>query len=108
MRGRANCYASFPPIGETSAATWIRAFFSTINKCKQPPQRLPIMDGQHRKIELQAPADLAYLETIAKRVAREKIDRDLPPSEEGEYALRRDVERLVEEVQKINSDHPKR
>ena len=58
------------------------------------------MDTAHRKIELQAPADLAYLESNVRLAARQKIDRDLPASAapEGEDKLRRRVEELVDEV----------
>ncbi|KAF2147282.1 uncharacterized protein K452DRAFT_217512 [Aplosporella prunicola CBS 121167] len=58
------------------------------------------MDAAHRRIELQAPADLAYLVANAKRAARQKIDLHLPPSaapEGGEDVLRRRVEELVDE-----------
>jgi kinetochor protein Mis14/NSL1 len=54
----------------------------------------------HRKVELQAPADLAYLIANVSRAARAKIDTHLPPDaapESGEDALRRRVEALVEE-----------
>lgn len=54
----------------------------------------------HRKIELQAPADLTYLIANVSRAARAKIDTHLPPDaapESGEDALRRRVEVLVEE-----------
>lgn len=54
----------------------------------------------HRKIELQAPADLTYLVANVSRAARAKIDTHLPPDaapESGEDALRRRVEALVEE-----------
>ena len=58
------------------------------------------MDTAHRKIELQSPADLAYLESNVRLAARQKIDRDLPVSAapEGEDRLRRRVEELVDEV----------
>jgi len=54
----------------------------------------------HRKIELQSPADLAYLIANVSRAARAKIDTHLPPDaapESGEDALRQRVESLVEE-----------
>lgn len=54
----------------------------------------------HRKVELQAPADLAYLIANVSRAARTKIDTHLPPDaapESGEDGLRRRVEALVEE-----------
>lgn len=54
----------------------------------------------HRKIELQSPADLTYLIANVSRAARLKLDRHLPPdaAPEGEDALRRRVEQLVEAV----------
>lgn len=59
--------------------------------------------SEFRKVELQSPADLQHLEATAKRAAREKIDRALPPSAaangssgEGDV-LRRRVEELVDE-----------
>ncbi|KAK8211673.1 hypothetical protein BKA81DRAFT_288367, partial [Phyllosticta paracitricarpa] len=54
----------------------------------------------HRRVELQSPADLAYLVANVKRAARQKIDLHLPPSaapEGGEDVLRRRVEELVDE-----------
>lgn len=58
------------------------------------------MDTAHRKIELQSPADFAYLQSNALRAARQKIDLHLPSSAApaGEDALRRRVEELVDEV----------
>lgn len=62
-----------------------------------------IRTSEFRKVELQSPADLQYLEATAKRAAREKIDRALPPSAaangssgEGDV-LRRRVEELVDQ-----------
>ena len=59
--------------------------------------------SEFRKVELQSPADLQHLEATARRAAREKIDRALPPSAaangssgEGDV-LRRRVEQLVDE-----------
>lgn len=59
--------------------------------------------SEFRKVELQSPADLQHLVATAKRAAREKIDRALPPSAaangtsgEGDM-LRRRVEELVDE-----------
>jgi kinetochor protein Mis14/NSL1 len=51
----------------------------------------------HRKIELQSPDDLQYLISNIRRVANEKIDKDLPPIE-GEDRMRRRVEELVNDV----------
>lgn len=58
------------------------------------------MDTTYRKIELQSPADLKYLVANASRAARQKIDLHFPPSAapEGEDAMRRRVEVLVDEV----------
>ncbi|TKA79196.1 hypothetical protein B0A49_02167 [Cryomyces minteri] len=57
------------------------------------------METAHRRIELQSPADLSYLIANASRAARQKIDLHLPPSAapQGEDALRRRVEELVEQ-----------
>ena len=57
----------------------------------------------HRKVELQSPADLQYLIANVSRAAREKMDRHLPPdaAPEGEDAMRKRVEQLVEEVREI-------
>ncbi|TKA73910.1 hypothetical protein B0A55_05044 [Friedmanniomyces simplex] len=54
----------------------------------------------HRKIELQAPADLTYLIANLSRAAREKLDKHLPPDAvpEGEDAMRTRVEELVDDV----------
>lgn len=55
----------------------------------------------HRKVELQSPADLAYLLANVQRAARQKIDTHFPPEaapEGGEDAMRRRVEELVDEV----------
>jgi len=62
--------------------------------------------SEFRKVELQSPADLQHLEATARRAARQKIDRALPPSAaanessgEGDV-LRRRVEQLVDEYLK--------
>ena len=56
------------------------------------------MESEHRKIELQSPADLTYLSSCIRTAARQKLDLHLPPvsdtSEPDE--LRRHVEELVE------------
>ena len=57
--------------------------------------------SHHRKIDLQAPADLTYLLTNIRQVAREKLDLAMPPfaAPEGkEDAFRMRVEELVHEV----------
>ena len=62
--------------------------------------------SEFRKVELQSPADLQHLEATAKRAAREKIDRALPPSAAANGSsgdgdvLRRRVEELVDEYVK--------
>ncbi|KAL8784457.1 MAG: hypothetical protein Q9213_003980, partial [Squamulea squamosa] len=38
------------------------------------------MDPHHRKIDLQSPADLAYLHTNIKSSAQQKLDLAIPPS----------------------------
>jgi kinetochor protein Mis14/NSL1 len=60
-------------------------------------------ESTHRKIELQAPADLTYLIANVSRAAREKLDKHLPPDvvqggNGGEDAMRKRVEELVDEV----------
>ncbi|KAF2028772.1 hypothetical protein EK21DRAFT_69150 [Setomelanomma holmii] len=56
------------------------------------------MESEHRKIELQSPADLTFLTTQLRTAARRKLDLHLPPvsdtSEPDE--LRRHVEELVD------------
>ncbi|RMY11842.1 hypothetical protein D0867_07950 [Hortaea werneckii] len=63
------------------------------------PQGQRATEAAHRKIELQSPADLTYLIANVSRAAREKIDKHLPPdaASEGEDAMRKRVEQLVEE-----------
>lgn len=56
--------------------------------------------SEHRKIDLQSPADLTYIHNHISRAARDKIDRALPPAAapQGEDdKLRRRVEELVEQ-----------
>ncbi|KAK1054016.1 hypothetical protein LTS16_001047 [Friedmanniomyces endolithicus] len=57
-------------------------------------------EAAHRKIELQAPADLTFLIANLSRAAREKLDKHLPPDavpEGDEDAMRKRVEELVDE-----------
>lgn len=57
------------------------------------------MDPEHRKIELQSPADLTYLTTLIRTAARQKLDLHLPPvssSTSEPDDLRRAVEDLVD------------
>ncbi len=66
--------------------------------------------AHHRKIELQAPADLTYLISKIKDAAQKKLDLHIPPQppraeggqeeeeEEEEDAFRSHVQRLVDEV----------
>lgn len=59
----------------------------------------------HRKVELQSPADLAFLIANVQRAARQKIDTHFPPDaapEGGEDAMRRRVEELVDEVRSFS------
>lgn len=58
-------------------------------------------DPHHRKIELQAPADLTYLLTNIRASAQQKIDSAFPPSaapKGEEDALRAKVEEFVQTV----------
>ena len=63
----------------------------------EAPSRLTT--SEFRKIELQSPADLAYLQAVTQRAARQKIDVAFPPSAaptNGEDdGMRRRVEELV-------------
>lgn len=56
------------------------------------------MDSQHRKIELQSPADLAYLTAQLRTAARKKLDLHLPStgSDNEPDELRTSVEALVD------------
>lgn len=65
-----------------------------------PQQGQRATESVYRKIELQAPADLTYLIANISRAARDKIDKHLPPdaAPEGDDAMRRRVEQLVDEV----------
>lgn len=54
------------------------------------------MDPHHRKVDLQAPADLVYLHNNIKAVAQQKLDLAIPP--QGEDAFRNQVQELVQEV----------
>lgn len=59
------------------------------------------MDTAHRRIELQAPADLTYLKNNATKAARAKLDLHFPPSaapESGDDAMKKRVEELVDQV----------
>ncbi|KAI6893036.1 hypothetical protein KC318_g17474 [Hortaea werneckii] len=69
------------------------------------PQGQRATEAAHRKIELQSPADLTYLIANVSRAAREKIDKHLPPdaASEGEDAMRKRVEQLVEELKKAKA-----
>lgn len=57
------------------------------------------MDSEHRKIELQSPADLTYLTSQIRTAAQQKLDLHLPPhpnsSEPDE--LRKQVQDMVEQ-----------
>jgi kinetochor protein Mis14/NSL1 len=56
------------------------------------------MDPEHRKIELQSPADLTYLMSQIRLAARQKLDLHLPPVSDSTEPdeLRKSVEELVE------------
>ena len=60
----------------------------------------------HRKIELQAPADLTYLLSNVRAAAQSKLDSAFPPSaapKDGEEdALRGKVEELVQDVRYVS------
>ncbi|KAI9707119.1 MAG: hypothetical protein M1836_000079 [Candelina mexicana] len=57
----------------------------------------------HRKIELQSPLDLTYLQSNISRSARAKLDLNLPPLQSSdEDKLRTKVEELVDENIIIN------
>ena len=56
------------------------------------------MTEHHRKIELQSPDDLQYLISNVRRVARQMIDKDLPPMPGmDEDPMRQRVEELVQD-----------
>lgn len=65
------------------------------------------MDAHHRKIDLQAPADLTYLLNNIKAAAKQKLDLAIPPlaAPEGEDAYRPIVEELVQEVERQHRIH---
>ncbi|KAJ4303748.1 hypothetical protein N0V90_002649 [Kalmusia sp. IMI 367209] len=56
------------------------------------------MDPEHRKIELQSPADLAYLTKQLRSLARQKLDLHLPaqPDASAPDDLRAQVEAMVD------------
>ncbi|KAF2195403.1 hypothetical protein K469DRAFT_722640 [Zopfia rhizophila CBS 207.26] len=54
------------------------------------------MASEHRKIELQSPADLAHVEHNIRHTARQKLDLHLPPVSDSEDELRKKVDALVE------------
>lgn len=55
------------------------------------------MESDHRRIDLQSPADLIYLQSNIKSAAQQKIDLAIPPQGE-EDAFRSKVQDLVQEV----------
>lgn len=71
-----------------------------IFESNEPQTGARATESAHRKVELQAPQDLQYLIANVQRAAREKLDRHLPPdaAPEGEDAMRKRVEELVDEV----------
>ncbi|KAL1310854.1 hypothetical protein AAFC00_001086 [Neodothiora populina] len=66
------------------------------------------METAHRRIELQSPADLIYLQSNTTRAARAKIDLHFPPSaapEAGEEdVMRKRVEELVDQYIRATFD----
>ena len=56
------------------------------------------MDPEHRKIELQSPADLTYLTSQLRTLARAKIDQAFPPQPDASTPdeLRAQVEAMVD------------
>ncbi|KAL5424463.1 hypothetical protein PMIN04_003148 [Paraphaeosphaeria minitans] len=56
------------------------------------------MDPEHRKIELQSPADLSHLTSQLRTLARQKLDLHLPPQPDTSAPddLRAQVEALVD------------
>lgn len=64
-----------------------------------PQTETTLSAAEHRKVDLQAPADLSHIHSQLSRAARDKIDRALPPAAapQGEDdKLRRRVEELVD------------
>ncbi|KAF2436121.1 hypothetical protein EJ08DRAFT_692006 [Tothia fuscella] len=65
-----------------------------------PDPQARLTTSEFRKIELQSPADMQHLLSVARRAARDKIDAAFPPSaapKDGEDdGVRRRVEELVE------------
>ena len=55
------------------------------------------MDPDHRRIDLQSPADLLYLQSNIKTAAQQKIDLAIP-SQGDEDAFRSKVQELVQKV----------
>lgn len=55
------------------------------------------MDPEYRRIDLQSPADLLYLQSNIKTAAQQKLDLAIPPQGE-EDAFRSKVQDLVQEV----------
>ena len=60
-----------------------------------------VMDGAHRKIELQSPEDLTFLINNVRRAAEEHINAAFPPVDDGQDEddeLRIRIEKLVADV----------
>lgn len=74
---------------------------ANIFESNAPQDGVRATESAHRKIELQSPADLTYLIANVTKAAREKLDQHLPPDAvpEGEDAMRKRVEQLVDDVQ---------
>jgi kinetochor protein Mis14/NSL1 len=73
---------------------------ANIFESSAPQEGSRATETTHRRIELQSPADLAYLIANVSKAAREKIDKHLPPdaAPEGEDLMRQRVEQLVDDV----------
>ncbi len=63
------------------------------------------MDPHHRKVELQAPADLLYLHNNIRYAAQKKLDLHIPPSaapQKEDDAFRAKVDDLVHQVRLLS------
>ncbi|USW56141.1 hypothetical protein Slin15195_G094600 [Septoria linicola] len=82
---------------------------ANIFESNAPQEGLRATESAHRKIELQSPADLTYLIANVTKAAQEKIDQHLPPdaAPEGEDAMRKRVEQLVDDYIRSTFDAAK-
>lgn len=69
---------------------------------RRPPTTTTKMAApQHRKVELQSPADFTYLYTNAVALSRQKLDLNFPPlatDDDTPDPMRERVQELVDEV----------